>query len=211
MPWAVFRFSPEVHHWQLPPLFSIHTINTLFEWKKAACVCVRFLWLSCLTSKMDLENIRVNYVQNLFFAVQFVSIDCHHSFNPFISGFFRFVRNSILFAASVVLWFRHIALDQWRICKIAMSRCCWKGETEWNTSHRTKNFTYIPSQNWMKTNTIACFHRVFPFALLDVFLSIYLSFDTQLLIRGHSCLPAMNWIALLRFDVIPSFILIAMC
>lgn len=128
----------------------------------------------------------------------FLLIAITHSIHSFRVSSDLF-ENSILLAAFVVLWFRHIALDQWRICKIAMSRCCWKGETEWNTSHRTKNFTYIPSQNWMKTNTIACFHRVFPFALLDVFLSIYLSFDTQLLIRGHSCLPAMNWIALLCF------------
>lgn len=184
--------------------------------KKERLVCVRFLWLSCLTSKMDLENIRVNYVPNLFFAVRFVSIDCHHSFNPFIhSGFFRFVQNSILLAAFVVLWFQHIA-DQWRICKIATSGCWMReGEREQNEAHHIAHkelYIYTPSQNWMKTNTIACFHHVFSirssWCYFFVNISLIRYTHSYLYVAIRVC---QQWIGLLCSDAISSFILIAMC
>lgn len=126
-----------------------------------------------------------------------------HSFG-FLSICSKFHSIGIAF---VVLWFPHIA-DQWRICKIATS-WCWMREGEREQAN-TKNFTYIiPSQNWMKTNTIACFHYVLLFALLGVFCQFSHSIHSYL--RGYSCLPVMNWIALLCFDVISGFIFISMC
>lgn len=53
-------FQLKIHHWQLPPpfVFNLYDKYTFPNEKKTR---FDFIWLSCLTAKMNLKNICVNY------------------------------------------------------------------------------------------------------------------------------------------------------